>query len=207
MPAEIWAVHYFDTNFDKSLGWYSSHFASARPDQKRGEITPAYQLLSLPRIRFIHRIMPDVRLFFLMRNPVDRAWSHTKMYFFVQEKLELEQVTLQQYVKHFRDSASIQRGDYERTLDRWFSVFPREQLHFDFFDRISEEPDAVMRGILRHIGLDHEVDLCGFPLSQVVHKGVEAPIPPEAAAILREIYAPKIRRLADRLDVPKAWLL
>ena len=72
-------LHYFDSYFhSRTLRFYSGQFESA--DAKiRGEITPAYSILSPKRIRFIRKIMPDVRLIFIMRNPIDRSWSAALM--------------------------------------------------------------------------------------------------------------------------------
>ena len=71
-------VHYFDQRFDRGLRFYAGKFEDGRA-RVRGEITPAYSALPPDRIRFIRSVMPDLKLIFLMRNPVDRAWSHALM--------------------------------------------------------------------------------------------------------------------------------
>lgn len=67
-----WELHYFNNNFCKSLRFYSRFFEPGR-DKVKGDITPNYCIIPRGRIRFIRRIMPDVKLIFLMRNPIDRA--------------------------------------------------------------------------------------------------------------------------------------
>ncbi len=43
------------------------------------DITPAYGLLSEDRLAQMAQLLPDVRFVYLMRDPVDRIWSHVRM--------------------------------------------------------------------------------------------------------------------------------
>lgn len=71
-------LHYFDWGFHRSLRHYSDIFKRGC-NRVKGEITPGYSIIPVERMRFIRTIMPDVRLIFLMRNPIDRAWSQALM--------------------------------------------------------------------------------------------------------------------------------
>ncbi|MEO0943851.1 MAG: sulfotransferase [Pseudomonadota bacterium] len=44
-----------------------------------GDITPAYALLPEARLREMARLKDDVRFLYLMRDPLDRLWSHVRM--------------------------------------------------------------------------------------------------------------------------------
>ena len=46
-----------------------------------GEITPAYSTLGPDDVRRVHRLVPDARIIFMMRNPVERVWSQAVMGF------------------------------------------------------------------------------------------------------------------------------
>jgi hypothetical protein len=71
--------YFFSHDFRKrSLYSYLKRFTPGRHAVK-GEITPGYSILPLDRIRLIHGFKPDLRLVFLARNPVDRAWSEAVM--------------------------------------------------------------------------------------------------------------------------------
>jgi len=71
-------LHFFDINFYRSLGFYSSWFEEGA-DKMKGEITPAYSNLPKRRIVFIRKIMPNLKLILILRNPIDRAWSAARM--------------------------------------------------------------------------------------------------------------------------------
>lgn len=71
-------IHYFDFNYDKGTDWLFSFF----PDKIKkptkillGEATPYYFVHPHVPAR-VHQLYPDVKLIALMRNPVERAYSH-----------------------------------------------------------------------------------------------------------------------------------
>ena len=60
-----------------NVNWYLKHFQGAN-HLKKGEASPEYAILPLPIIKSIKLLIPDLKLIFLMRDPVDRAWSLAK---------------------------------------------------------------------------------------------------------------------------------
>jgi len=74
-------IHYFDINFSKGIDWYFKQFPSISKnfDEKQkpiiGESSPYYIFHPLAAKR-TSEVFPDVKLIVLLRNPVDRAYSH-----------------------------------------------------------------------------------------------------------------------------------
>ncbi len=78
-------VHYFDTNYERGISWYRGHFptqaASRRIADHTGlapigfESSPYYLYHPLAAERFA-RDLPGVKVIVLVRDPVERAWSH-----------------------------------------------------------------------------------------------------------------------------------
>ena len=71
-------VKYF-SSFHKwfDVSWYYDQFAPGLGKFK-GEASPTYAFLPVERIQRIRDLMPAVKLIFLMREPMGRAWSHAK---------------------------------------------------------------------------------------------------------------------------------
>ena len=59
----------------KDFAWYRSLFEPAG-ERLTGDITPAYATLSGSVVGRIRELLPDCRVIFIMRNPIERAWSH-----------------------------------------------------------------------------------------------------------------------------------
>jgi hypothetical protein len=191
-------LHYFDEHFDESLASYAKNFAGAG-DKLRGEITPAYSILPVSRIRYIRSIMPDVRLIFLMRNPIERAWSHALMTLVTHAKHDYSEIPHRKFIEHFQSDASLQRSDYEMILDNWLSVFDSRQLFIGYFEDIALRPVELLQDVCRHVGLREDVDWSTFPTDQKILPGPGIPMPQEYRDILRNIYLPYIWQLRKRL--------
>jgi hypothetical protein len=59
---------------------YLGYLTDGRGDRRLvADITPAYALLPEDRLRRMAAIAPDVRFLFLLRDPLDRLWSHVRM--------------------------------------------------------------------------------------------------------------------------------
>lgn len=68
-------VHYFDINFDKGIEWYQDFFKDWSGEKRIGEKTPSY-MYDRKIAERIHKLNPKMKLIFLLRHPVDRAYSH-----------------------------------------------------------------------------------------------------------------------------------
>ena len=190
-------LHYFDQRFHRSLRSYAGYFEDGIGKVK-GEITPSYAALAPSRIRYIHSIMPAAKLIFLIRNPIDRAWSQALMNLVVRDKRALDEVSDGDFLDHFRHERSIVRGDYNRILENWLAVFPKEQMLVGLFRDVRERPRELLTQVFDHIGVSSDVDWTAFPCSEVVHSGVGAPLPDKFRAELERIYRPEIEQLVER---------
>ena len=72
-----WAVRYcFGPRSD---AWYAALFD--QPGKVTGEICPGYARLAKPVIQRIAGLMPEGKIIFLLRHPIERAWSAAVMHF------------------------------------------------------------------------------------------------------------------------------
>lgn len=204
-------LHYWDNKWERPLAYYAKRFADGA-GRVRGEITPAYGILPAERIRFIHRLLPDLRLVLLLRNPVDRAWSQLAMEF-ERAGRKPEEVPEDELVAFACSERALRRGDYAGILERWLAVFPEEQLLVGFFEEIREEPRTLLRRVFAHLGVDADPDWDRFAPDQVIVPGSDgvptlraAADTPACPAALREVlerrYQPDLARLAARFGAP-----
>jgi hypothetical protein len=199
-------LHYFDRDFARrSLRAYLARFAVA-PGQLTGEITPAYCSLPLRRIRLVRAVMPDVRLVLLLRNPIERAWSHALMDLATGTGRDPSEVDPVEFADHFRSPASRARGAYAAILDRWRAVFPADQLYVGLFDDLGARPRALLQEVLAHVGAPPLLGADALPYRDVVNAGPRTALPDRCRALLERLYRPEIEALAERLgDRVAAW--
>ncbi len=209
-------LHFFNGRLHTGLDNYQRRFAEAG-NRTRGEITPSYGVIAPWRIKTIRRLMPDLRLVLIVRNPIDRAWSHALMKTAREHDRAPGDVDDTEFVAQFRSHYSIERGQFSKIIDQWTSIFDEDQLHIAFFDDIVDRPKSMLSEVLEHIGARTDIDWSTVPFAQVIDRGVRGQgdvigssstaLPAHHRALLEELYADEIATLAKTLGGPaKTWL-
>jgi hypothetical protein len=151
LSALRWYVHFFLAS--PSERWYLSLFEGGA-GLVTGEITPAYATLKPAQVAEVHRLLPEVKVIFLMRNPIERAWSHARMQmhhgFLSSRPADIR--------NHLRDEESVARTDYLRTIDCWRTCFSSEEIFVGFVEDIHFRPDEFLRQVCAFLGVDSNVD-------------------------------------------------
>jgi hypothetical protein len=75
---ETWHWYRKYSRLPRNDRWYASLFRPGR-NQIAGEITPDYYVMDKAKVSRVHDTLPDTKLLFFMRNPIERAWSHAFM--------------------------------------------------------------------------------------------------------------------------------
>ncbi len=198
-------VHYFDLGYHLPLRDYAAIFEPGRGKIK-GELTPRYALLPSVRIRLIQRIMPKVKLIFILRNPMERAWSQAVMNLATQRQRQVQQVSRQEFLDHFRSPGSLARGMYSRILERWERYFAPSQWFIGLFESISQRPEALLDALLSFLGAPPPANYQDYPLRQIIRKGDGPPLPEPYRQVLTEMYEHELRKLQARYgDAIRAW--
>jgi hypothetical protein len=141
-------IHFFfdEERWSKGMGWYQSFFDNAAT--VTGEASPGYTdpdraVLCASRIL---ETLPDVRLIFLARNPIDRLRSHYRHW--VQRGRERRPFPEAATV----DSPYVTRSMYWRSLQPYMERFTDDQLLIVRFEELIEDGGA-WESILSHLGL------------------------------------------------------
>ncbi|MGA2232006.1 MAG: sulfotransferase [Tepidisphaeraceae bacterium] len=207
MPADLKEVHFFDKHFlQYGLDGYSTLFGPGQGKLK-GEVTPAYSILSPRRIRFVRAVIPRVKLIFLMRNPIERAWSHAVMELSTEHSRPIPDIKDEEFIAHFYSRPNRARGDYARVLANWQAVFPRRQIFMAVYDDLTLRPCQLLTEIFAFLGISTTVDFSQFPYDRKFNSGPEIPVRPALRRVLEQIYEEPIVALARDLPIPaERWL-
>ncbi len=128
-------IHFFDWKYELGMEWYRSQFLPLPEGRIVGEATPRY--LAHPRVpERMARELPNVKLIVLLRNPVDRAYSH---YHLLRRRgLEEEFEDVLEKEREWLEQNSLENpsaptnllvtGIYVEHLKRWHRYYPPEQM-------------------------------------------------------------------------------
>lgn len=165
-PAHRKEIHYFDLHYDRGVDWYERFFPPGDDTTvAAGEFTPHY--LYDARVPQRVRSVPTIERFLvLIRNPVDRAYSHFRF----RRRQDNRTETFEEFLR--REPTALAWGHYAEHLAEWFAVFGRESFLVLVFEEAVADPDGTKRRLADHLGLEVErfADRAGF---EPVNAGVQ----------------------------------
>lgn len=173
-----------------------------------GDFTPAYAMLDDVGVYHVRALMPETNIIFIMRNPIERAWSHAKMILGKHGFRSVSDITEKEVAEFISGKPSCLRGGYTQMIDRWNSRFPDDQVLLFFFDDIVANPLAIVDKVLDFIGVDNVSDEMQKILNSTVHKGEEMTMPDNIVRLLYEEYESELVELTNwDGEAPKSWLV
>ncbi|WP_144054288.1 sulfotransferase domain-containing protein [Pleurocapsa sp. PCC 7319] len=170
-------ISYFDINFAKGNQWYKSFFPISLPGNESpylitGEATANY--ICHPQApQRIAKILPQVKLIALLRNPVDRAYSHyhhTKRIgredLSFEEALKQEDFRVKQIEQIENNSFNfisnhhgaynytyLSSGLYAEQLENWFAHFDEKQFLILKSEDYFSHPEIIFQQVLDFLEL------------------------------------------------------
>ena len=162
--------------------------------------TPAYALLKKNHFQFLDRIHPDVKFVYLLRDPVDRAWSQFRM--LERDRNIPAQQSVQRFPQALRNETIYLRSNYVRTLNQLLQAVPRSQVFLGFYENLFEEKSIRA--------------LCDFLLieerpanfDEKINAGDEIELPPQLRDAARRYFQPVYQAVGEffgRLGVAVPW--
>ena len=154
---EVWFFDH-DPYWERGLSWYESLFAGAGAAEAVavGEASPSYMF----RRRAVERMastLPDAKLVAMLRNPVDRAYSHWHYNRLAGTERASFEDAIARRMRHGRESPYLARGRYRRQLDDLLAHYPAEQVKAVVLDDMAQDPRGTYADICRFIGVDPDV--------------------------------------------------
>ena len=193
-------------NEPPSTEWYRSLFPPQRVQGRlAGDITPAYSTLDERGVAFARRVLePGCRVFVVVRNPIERAWSALKM-LHRWTGTDVATADVDAIIAESDAPSHRLQGDYTRTIRLWREAFGEDFAVFRY-DRLVAGPESFLRSVLDFIGFQGQVDLGNLGLRSNADPAREK-MPEKVLRHLRETYRPSIEEL-DLLvpGIASEWL-
>lgn len=176
--------NFFNFHYDRGIEWYEGLFAEWNGQRAAGEASIRYMRDPAVPGR-LARHLPEARLLFVLRNPIERAWSH---YWFRLGKREDEGMpyTGPSFGEVIRDPAdpvhTVEWGYYCDHLKRFEAHFARKHMLVLLTEDLRERPSESMRRVFEFLGVDPNVELpalarhnvTAYPASYGLYRGLRA---------------------------------
>jgi hypothetical protein len=174
--------------------WYASLFEPGR-GKVTGEATPDYAILDEETIAHVHGLMPDAKIIFMMRNPVERPWSAMDMRLRLRGQ-EVHEVKDRKFYRRFDNKGSRLRTDYLMTLENWGKYYPEGQIFVGFLEDVRFFPRELLRALYEFLGVDASAE--DGDATRKIHSGLWDTIPTRFAVYLARAYHEEIKELHER---------
>lgn len=201
-----------DRYFSKGLDWYHSHFTD-RTEKYLGEKSTTY-LLHPDAAQRIHAYNPDVKLVFMLRNPVDRAYSQYKAciekgteYLSFERAIATEDRRRKLGGFFANNYAYRIRGYYYDQLKRFYDLFPEDQIRVFIFEEFKQQPEATLEALCDF--LDIPFQLKPKPEAKAAHANKTRVPRTILVTIPFTVYRKYLRPLTSKvslIDRPVMWL-
>ena len=188
-------------------------YVTLRMDRKPGarmaaDITPKYAFLDEAGFERMARLATTPRFVFLMRDPVERLWSHCRMLSKVAERRRNRIIAPEVFARAFLKNdakgsgEAAAYGDYSGTLTRLRRAVGLDAVHIGFYESVTEE--ASVKALNRFLGLTHVPPEAG----RRVNAGREGELDEAMRAALGRKLAPQYEFVAGLpgLTLPALWL-
>lgn len=216
-------IKFFNINYWRGMSWYQGFFPRRTTLEENQAITfeaspyYIYHPLAAERIR---KHFPEMKIIATLRNPIDRAYSDYKhnvgkrkeaLQTF-EEAIAAEQARLEGQAEkiaadphysvynHMKFSY-LDQGIYHKHLERWFAIFPREQILVVNSERFFTNMHAEFDRIIEFLGLP----VWNLTVSRNANPQDYSPIKPETRQRLVEFFKPHNQRLYEMLDDDFGW--
>ena len=219
-------IGFFDDNYELGLNWYRSMFPtifqkyiSKLKHQKflTGEDTPFY-FWKEDAVNRINKILPNVKLIIILRNPIDRAYSNYtdrinqgKELNSFEEVIEREINLIKkngeknsksnQIIDIIKEPAYLAKGIYVNQLELWIKKFPLNQFHILSTEEMANNPNKTLQKVFEFLEIPKE----NIKTPQKRKKKKYSPMNTKTRESLIEFYKPYNEKLFEEINQRFGW--
>lgn len=203
----------------RELAWYLDHFdppgdevesldracrkefGEAFRPKVRGEATATYAVEMywhpdvLEEIKILN---PNIRVILMVRDPIERAWSHAKKDLSKHRSRAVEDVPESEWIEFFENNYQLMCGRPTELLQRWTERVGEERLFVGLFKDVGERPVELLLEVLKFIGVRSESRLIADDVGSVINPTAPDPIPASLRAALQGLFGEEVEALRQR---------
>ena len=172
MTAEKELRYFWRDDWRGLRGWYESQFAVDAP--VRGEATPAYA--AYPHRRHVpermHELVPDVKLIYLVRDPIERTLSH-----WIQRRHDGDRTSFERYMleSDSPENPIVCPSRYWMQIERYTRFYDPSRLLVVDQHELKTRRSETMRAVFRFLGVEESLDVDEFDAEFNTHADKHPP--------------------------------
>jgi hypothetical protein len=192
-------LRFFTKHWKKGIGWYESKFDTDRA--VRGESSPQYtQYPRHPDVPArMHSVVPDARLIYLVRDPIDRVVSHyLERLGQLREHRELSSLLTDFESDKHAQMQYINPSKYWQQIERYLKFYPADRILVLALEDLQKRRLETLRQVFRFLAIDDS-----FWHESFDKVWNESSVKRRASWVGELIYPPWLHRTLHRRNVPR----
>ncbi len=200
-----------------SLAWYLERFRDSWPwwayktwfclwhygelyrPVVRGEATASYAALDEDVIAEVVALHPEIKVILMVRDPVERAWSHAKKDLARNRGRKPSEVSEEEFAAFFRDPYQLRCARYVENIHRWARHVRPGHLFIGVFDDIAAHPEQLLLEVMRFLGVRANAKYIRRDVRSPVNPTGQSGVPARYRRMLEDLLAPEIAAIRTQL--------
>jgi hypothetical protein len=121
-----------------------------------GDISPTYSMLNDEIIERVASYFPNLKVIFLARDPVDRAWSQLSMGVRLGMISPFDETDSGEVIRNLLNPGVLSLSHPSKIVARWKRYVHPDRFRIYFFDDLERNPAELRCSILHFLGCDPE---------------------------------------------------
>lgn len=153
----------------------------------RGEATASYATLRSDVIREITLLNPEVRAILMVRDPIERAWSHARKDLTADGRAPNE-IDPGALARLLSENRRLGIALYRTLVETWREHLRPGHLLVGAFDFIASEPQRLLSAIHCFLGVSTGARYFGHHLRDRINAAPSGEFPPSALGLFRNLF-------------------
>lgn len=167
------------------------------PPIVRGEATASYAHLAPEIIAEIAQLNPRLRVLLMIRNPVERTWSHAKKDLAQRGGRSIADVGDGELEAFFVRPGQRIRANYPTLYARWCDAFGEDRVLWRAFDEIRTRPRRLLLDVMSFLTVDDDSRHLTDRVTERINSSDPVEIPTRHRRRLERLFAGELRRISD----------
>jgi hypothetical protein len=211
LPQSLLAAIKGKQSLSQELAWQARYYIGARTDSwylslfkaetglLTGALEPSYVKLSPEQILHVAKLMPDVKLIYMMRDPIERSWSSITRSTAKNKKRPMSEVS-EQDIQLKMERSTLYLSNYIEHIERWEAAFPGKDIFFGYLEDMDTKPSDYFDQLCEYLQIDAFPAASRALFDQAVNHthGYKVEIPAPIERILAENLIAPTEKLAKR---------
>lgn len=191
---------YFDMHNPAHWRWYQLQFVRSG-GRVTGDITPAYSRISEAQIKMLTDRMSNIKVIYMMRDPVERAWSGVRKFAMETLGLKISDAPINEIVDFTMYPRRLMSGDYRSVINKWESNIESSRILYLFYDDLLKNPQQLANTVCKFLELDPFQQSDSEQMSKRVNKAEQIDeMPASIRDMLRDYYKGQVEYLEQKFD-------